>query len=76
MLFLARLLDGASGGNISIAQAYISDVTPEEKRSRAFGSDRRRFWPWLYPWPCARRIPGSQRQLRRTGLCRSGDLIR
>lgn len=37
MLFVARLLDGASGGNISIAQAYISDVTPEEKRSRAFG---------------------------------------
>lgn len=37
MLFVARLLDGASGGNISIAQAYISDVTPEEQRSRAFG---------------------------------------
>jgi DHA1 family tetracycline resistance protein-like MFS transporter len=37
MLFAARLLDGASGGNIAIAQAYISDVTPEHKRSKAFG---------------------------------------
>ncbi len=37
MLFFARLLDGASGGNISTAQAYISDVTPERDRAKAFG---------------------------------------
>ncbi len=37
MLFAARLLDGISGGNISTAQAYISDVTPERDRARAFG---------------------------------------
>ncbi|MEA2725390.1 MAG: transporter, family, tetracycline resistance protein [Gemmatimonadales bacterium] len=37
MLFIARLLDGASGGNISTAQAYISDVTPEHNRAKAFG---------------------------------------
>jgi DHA1 family tetracycline resistance protein-like MFS transporter len=37
MLFLARIIDGASGGNISTAQAYIADVTPPENRSRAMG---------------------------------------
>lgn len=37
MLFLGRLIDGASGGNIPTAQAYIADVTPLEKRSGAMG---------------------------------------
>ena len=37
MLFLGRMFDGLSGGNISTAQAYIADVTPLEKRSSAMG---------------------------------------
>lgn len=37
MLFLARIIDGASGGNISTAQACIADVTPPEERSKAMG---------------------------------------
>ena len=37
LLFVARLLDGLSGGNISTAQAYISDVTEERDRAKAFG---------------------------------------
>lgn len=37
LLFLGRMLDGASGGNIPTAQAYIADVTPLEKRSAAMG---------------------------------------
>ncbi|MBA3945647.1 MAG: MFS transporter [Herpetosiphonaceae bacterium] len=37
VLFIARLLDGISGGNISTAQAYISDVTEEKDRAKAFG---------------------------------------
>src|SRR5262249_49647295 len=36
-LFLARTIDGISGGNISTAQAYIADVTPPENRSRGMG---------------------------------------
>jgi DHA1 family tetracycline resistance protein-like MFS transporter len=27
-LFLARILDGITGGNIIVAQAYITDITP------------------------------------------------
>jgi DHA1 family tetracycline resistance protein-like MFS transporter len=37
MLFLGRIIDGISGGNISTAQAYIADVTPLDKRSSAMG---------------------------------------
>jgi DHA1 family tetracycline resistance protein-like MFS transporter len=37
LLFLGRMIDGLSGGNISTAQAYIADVTPLEKRSSAMG---------------------------------------
>jgi DHA1 family tetracycline resistance protein-like MFS transporter len=37
MLFAARILDGLSGGNISIAQAYITDVTDAKDRSKGLG---------------------------------------
>ncbi|MBI4226872.1 MAG: MFS transporter [Candidatus Omnitrophica bacterium] len=37
LLFLARIIDGATGGNISTALAYIADVTPPEERSRGMG---------------------------------------
>ena len=37
LLFVARILAGITGGNISIPQAYIADVTAPEKRSRAMG---------------------------------------
>ncbi|MGI0489123.1 MFS transporter [Pantanalinema rosaneae CENA516] len=37
VLFLARFLDGITGGNASVAQAVISDVTTPENRARGFG---------------------------------------
>ena len=37
MLFLGRILDGISGGNISTAQAYIADVTSKEDRAKGMG---------------------------------------
>jgi MFS family permease len=37
MLFAGRIIDGLTAGNLSIAQAYISDVTLPEQRTRAFG---------------------------------------
>src|ERR1700679_1230593 len=37
VMLLARLLDGASGGNILVAQAYVADVTKPEERSRGYG---------------------------------------
>lgn len=36
-LFIARVIDGATGGNISTALAYIADVTPPKDRSRGMG---------------------------------------
>ncbi|MBE0671906.1 MAG: MFS transporter [Anaerolineales bacterium] len=37
MLFASRILDGLTGGNLSVAQAYISDVTDEKSRSKGLG---------------------------------------
>lgn len=37
MLFLGRIIDGISGGNISTAQAYIADITTPENRARGMG---------------------------------------
>lgn len=36
-IFLARAIDGITGGNISVANAYLSDVSSEENRSSNFG---------------------------------------
>jgi MFS transporter, DHA1 family, tetracycline resistance protein len=37
LLFLARALDGLTGGNVSVAQAYMADVSTEENRAANFG---------------------------------------
>ncbi len=37
VLYLARIIDGATAGNLSIAQAYISDNTRPEDRAKSFG---------------------------------------
>src|SRR5438477_4219387 len=37
MLFLARIVDGLSGGNISTARAYVADITGPKDRARAYG---------------------------------------
>jgi MFS family permease len=37
ILFAARILDGITGGNISVAQAMVSDISSEEDRAKNFG---------------------------------------
>ena len=37
VLFLARAIDGLTGANISIANAYLSDITQEKERNKNFG---------------------------------------
>lgn len=36
LVFLSRILDGITAGNLSLAQAYIADVTRPEKRAESF----------------------------------------
>lgn len=36
-LYLARTIDGLTGGNISVAQAYLSDITDEKDRAHGLG---------------------------------------
>ncbi|MEA9356083.1 MFS transporter [Bacteriovorax sp. PP10] len=37
LIFLARIIDGLTAGNISVAQAYVADVTEPKDRTKAFG---------------------------------------
>jgi DHA1 family tetracycline resistance protein-like MFS transporter len=37
ILFLSRIVDGLTGGNISVAQAYITDITDEKSRAQGLG---------------------------------------
>lgn len=37
LLFVGRAIAGLTSANISVAMAYITDISPEEKRARRFG---------------------------------------
>ena len=37
ILFVARAADGITGGNVSVANAYLADITEDKLRSRNFG---------------------------------------
>jgi MFS family permease len=37
MVFLGRIIDGITAGNLALAQAYISDHTTPENRAKSFG---------------------------------------
>ena len=37
MVFLSRAVDGITGGNISVANAYLADITDAKNRNRNFG---------------------------------------
>ncbi len=37
MLFAGRIVDGITGGNMSVAMAYVADVTEPSRRARRFG---------------------------------------
>src|SRR5690348_1628155 len=37
LVYLSRIIDGFTGGNISTAQAYVSDVTTPENRAKGMG---------------------------------------
>ncbi|HKD09053.1 MAG TPA: MFS transporter [Bryobacteraceae bacterium] len=36
LVFLSRIIDGLTAGNLSLAQAYIADVTAPENRAKSF----------------------------------------
>ena len=36
-IFIARIFDGFTGGNVSVANAYLSDISTDEDRDKNFG---------------------------------------
>ncbi len=70
VLFAARAIDGLTAGNLSLAQAYISDVTKPEERAQGVRAHRHRVRPRVpgRARPCRARWPASTtgcRSLRR-----------
>jgi MFS transporter, DHA1 family, tetracycline resistance protein len=37
VLFIARAIDGATGGNVSVADAYVADISSDEDRGKNYG---------------------------------------
>ena len=37
VVFVARIIEGLSGGNISVTQAYVADLVEPEEQTRAYG---------------------------------------
>lgn len=37
VLFIARVIDGVTGGNVIVAQAYVTDITTPKNRTRGLG---------------------------------------
>ncbi len=37
LLFIARIFDGFTGGNVSVANAYLSDISTDDNRDKNFG---------------------------------------
>jgi DHA1 family tetracycline resistance protein-like MFS transporter len=37
LMFISRIMDGVTGGNISVAQAVIADISSEKTRAKNFG---------------------------------------
>jgi MFS family permease len=45
LIFVARIIDGLTAGNISVAHAYVSDNTPPDPRCPTLD---KRFWIQLH----------------------------
>jgi len=68
LLFLSRIVAGLAGGNISTAQAYVSDVTAPEERARGMGIIGAAFGIGFVLGPAAGGALGSYGGERAVGL--------
>ncbi len=60
LLFIARVLDGVTGGNIVVAQAYVTDIMPERRRTEALGYTMAAFGMGFIVGPAAGGILASR----------------
>ena len=63
MVYLSRVIDGATAGNISLAQAYISDNTEAKDRTKSFALIGIAFGLGFFVGPLRDRVSRSLRAL-------------
>ncbi len=73
MIYLSRIIDGATAGNLSLVQAYIADNTTPENR-HGVRPDRHRLRPRLLHRPVAHRVPLGLLRPERADLPGGGDV--
>jgi len=44
VIFISRVFDGITGGNMSVAQAILADMSHPEERTKVFGMNGAVFW--------------------------------
>ena len=70
---MSRVIDGLTGGNISVAQAYITDVTNQKNRAKGLGMIGEAFGLGFNIGPA---VGGALSVLRLFSACvRGGDII-
>ncbi|HWP36736.1 MAG TPA: MFS transporter [Gemmatimonadales bacterium] len=72
ILFLARTVSGFSAGNISVAQAYIADITSPSERSRGMGLIGAAFGIGFIVGPALGGVAGHFGGPRLAGLAAAG----
>ncbi len=64
-VFIARIVEGVSGGNLSVTQAYVADLVEPAKRARAFAYVGATFSAGIVLGPVARRLARGALRVRR-----------
>ena len=75
LVFLARIIDGLTSGNISVAHAYAAEHSAPSARKQAARHDQRRDRNRLAAWTRAVGLPGALRPVR-AGLGRRRAVFR
>ena len=76
MVYICRAIDGLSGGNISTAQAYISDVTTAKNRAKGMGMLGAAFGIGFTIGPWIGGMLGAQARPRMAARAGRGNVLR
>ena len=69
-LFVARIISGLFGSSVTVANAYIADISEPEDRAKKLRNDWSGFWLRIRHWPNNWRITWRIRHEGSVHVCR------